>query len=205
MLMRTLYSLLVPQTDLTVCVPKINAVNCDVLCRSIAQSLIYKRRCYYLRYTFNDQYQIIIKIQLTHIGKHVGLLIILFNSVALASPVGCTVQQTAVARLEVVSHTLNFNSYIFMLSLSIVTWFKTLCFLLPAVLRDAALFRSTAMEELSASVWDRCQHSIVKNLGTYTFEVAIPVQKFNNGWWMQRADYSSRGWMIYHPFVDNWK
>ena len=37
-------------------------------------------------------------------------------------------------------------------------------------------------EKIPVSVWDRCQPSIVRNLGVYCFISVIPIKKANYGW-----------------------
>ena len=45
----------------------------------------------------------------------------------------------------------------------------------------AALVRSPVVRDFSTSVWDGCQPSIVRNLGSYLFVILVLIQKANNG------------------------
>ena len=50
------------------------------------------------------------------------------------------------------------------------------------MLREFALYQSLVVEEFSVRVWDQCQPSIMRNLGSNWFVMVIPVKKASNGW-----------------------
>ena len=50
-----------------------------------------------------------------------------------------------------------------------VTWSKVLC--LELILQDVMLILFLAWEEISTSLWDQCQPSIMRKLCSYWFTV----------------------------------
>ena len=51
-------------------------------------------------------------------------------------------------------------------------------------------------EEFSASIWNLCQHRIVRDLDSHSFVTEILVSKVNNGWVTRHTDLTSpRNWL----------
>ena len=72
--------------------------------------------------------------------------------------------------------------------------FKVYCFVLVPL--DVMLVCSLVGEGgISVSVWDRCQPSIISNLGSYWFVAEIWVEEASHGWGLDFLTKSSPNWL----------
>ena len=86
----------------------------------------------------------------------------------------------------IIINNINNNPYTITVPTPWLRSLKACCFEL--ILRNAALVWFSVGEEFSANVWDQCQPSNVKDLGSCWFLTVVPTQKVNNDWETRRPD-----------------